>query len=305
MYYLCILSTSPGAYASFILIYFKDLAVKSEGTFTLRYRIFDLFSPNLKPHQLSESPSGGYPDSFSALSIPPTFAPTYASESSSLNPDSSSFTSAFQSCFQSHFFQNSNHISPYLDGSQDYAISSAMPQHPIRHLQEPGESSGHHPVFTSHEAQTQIEPNERDATLDILAECWAKGSFRIYSTKEFPGLPALTDLTKVQLIWTIDLAVGLMWRIYGIQQLAKWGVRLNIRETERRRRRYLLDLPEEEASSDGGTDDAIETTKPMKGQPRPLQKTKNIKPRPPQTRMIPYQVDHNYSDDLVTFNWTH
>jgi len=82
--------------------------------------------------------------------------------------------------------------------------------------------------------------------------------------------------------------------IYDIQQLAKWGVRLNIRETERRRRRYLVDLPEEEASSDGETDDAIETTEPMTGQPYPLQKTRNIKPRPPQTQMIPYQVDYNY-----------
>jgi len=91
-------------------------------------------------------------------------------------------------------------MSPYLDPSQDYAVSSRMPQHPLRHLQELEESSGYHPVFTSHEAQTQIEPNEKDATLSILAECWAKGSFRVYSTKEFPGLPALTDLTKVQSI---------------------------------------------------------------------------------------------------------
>jgi len=71
-------------------------------------------------------------------------------------------------------------------------------------------------------------------------------------------------------------------------------VRLNIRETERRRRRYVADLPEEEVSSDGETDDAIETTEPIKEQPRPLQKTKNIKPRPPHIQMIPYQMDYNY-----------
>ncbi|XP_006455353.1 hypothetical protein AGABI2DRAFT_76149, partial [Agaricus bisporus var. bisporus H97] len=59
-------------------------------------------------------------------------------------------------------------------------------------------------------------PDPRVTTFNILAECWAKGSFRIYSTKEFPGLPASTELTK---------------------HLARWGVRLNIRETERRRRR--------------------------------------------------------------------
>jgi len=40
--------------------------------------------------------------------------------------------------------------------------------------------------------------------------------FKVYSTKEFPGLRASTDLTK---------------------QLARWGVRLNIREAERKRRK--------------------------------------------------------------------
>jgi len=51
--------------------------------------------------------------------------------------------------------------------------------------------------------------------LAIQAECYG-GPFRIYSSKEFPGLQASTELTK---------------------QLARWGVRLNTRETERRRRR--------------------------------------------------------------------
>jgi len=51
--------------------------------------------------------------------------------------------------------------------------------------------------------------------LVIQAECYG-GTFRVYSTKEFPGLQASTDLTK---------------------QLARWGVRLNIRETERKRRK--------------------------------------------------------------------
>jgi hypothetical protein len=49
----------------------------------------------------------------------------------------------------------------------------------------------------------------------IQAECYG-GVFRVYSTKEFPGLQASTELTK---------------------QLARWGVRLNIREVERKRRR--------------------------------------------------------------------
>ncbi|KAF9463249.1 velvet factor-domain-containing protein [Collybia nuda] len=49
----------------------------------------------------------------------------------------------------------------------------------------------------------------------VQAECFG-GPFRVYSTKEFPGLQASTELTK---------------------QLARWGVRLNTRETERRRRK--------------------------------------------------------------------
>ncbi|TFK31472.1 velvet factor-domain-containing protein [Crucibulum laeve] len=58
-------------------------------------------------------------------------------------------------------------------------------------------------------------PSYNRDDLSIQAECYG-GSFRIYSTKEFPGLQASTELTK---------------------HLARWGVRLNIRETERRRRK--------------------------------------------------------------------
>lgn len=49
----------------------------------------------------------------------------------------------------------------------------------------------------------------------MQSECFG-GQFRIYSTKEFPGLQASTELTK---------------------QLARYGVRLNTRETERKRKR--------------------------------------------------------------------
>ncbi|KAG7095605.1 hypothetical protein E1B28_006332 [Marasmius oreades] len=51
--------------------------------------------------------------------------------------------------------------------------------------------------------------------LVVQAECYG-GPFRVYSTKEFPGLQASTELTKL---------------------IARYGVRLNIRETERRRRK--------------------------------------------------------------------
>jgi hypothetical protein len=49
----------------------------------------------------------------------------------------------------------------------------------------------------------------------IQAECYGR-PFRVYSTKEFPGLQASTELTKL---------------------ISRYGVRLNIRETERKRRR--------------------------------------------------------------------
>ncbi|KAA1471979.1 hypothetical protein DENSPDRAFT_838098 [Dentipellis sp. KUC8613] len=49
----------------------------------------------------------------------------------------------------------------------------------------------------------------------VWAECYG-GPFRVYSTKEFPGLRASTDLTK---------------------HLSYFGVRLNLRETERKRRK--------------------------------------------------------------------
>ncbi len=48
----------------------------------------------------------------------------------------------------------------------------------------------------------------------VLAECWG-GVFAVYSTKEFPGLKASSELTK---------------------HLNRWGIRVNIRETERKRR---------------------------------------------------------------------
>ncbi|EJD01948.1 uncharacterized protein FOMMEDRAFT_141163 [Fomitiporia mediterranea MF3/22] len=52
------------------------------------------------------------------------------------------------------------------------------------------------------------------ADVPILAQCFG-GAFAVYSTKEFPGLKASTPLTK---------------------HLSRWGIRVNIRETERKRR---------------------------------------------------------------------
>ncbi|KAI0059938.1 hypothetical protein BV25DRAFT_1772821, partial [Artomyces pyxidatus] len=54
-----------------------------------------------------------------------------------------------------------------------------------------------------------------DIETPVWAECYG-GAFRVYSTKEFPGLRASTDLTK---------------------HLSYFGVRLNLRESERKRRK--------------------------------------------------------------------
>jgi hypothetical protein len=65
-----------------------------------------------------------------------------------------------------------------------------------------------------------------DGQTPVWAECYG-GPFRVYSTKEFPGLRASTDLTK---------------------HLSYFGVRLNLRETERKRRRKVDD-PSQSASA--------------------------------------------------------
>jgi len=69
-----------------------------------------------------------------------------------------------------------------------------------------------------------------DGQTPVWAECYG-GAFRVYSTKEFPGLRASTDLTK---------------------HLSYFGVRLNLRETERKRRRKVDDPPQS-ASAGGGS----------------------------------------------------
>ncbi|KAI0301486.1 velvet factor-domain-containing protein [Russula brevipes] len=67
-----------------------------------------------------------------------------------------------------------------------------------------------------------------DGQTPVWAECYG-GPFRVYSTKEFPGLRASTDLTK---------------------HLSYFGVRLNLRETERKRRKKIDD-PLQSASAVG------------------------------------------------------
>jgi hypothetical protein len=91
-------------------------------------------------------------------------------------------------------------MNPYPDPSQDFIAPPPILQQPRKRLHEFDDHMDQHAQFAPYESQTRIEPRERDASLSILSECWARGAFRIFSTKEFPGLPASTDLTKVCLI---------------------------------------------------------------------------------------------------------
>jgi hypothetical protein len=72
--------------------------------------------------------------------------------------------------------------------------------------------------------------------LAVQAECYG-GPFRVYSTKEFPGLQASTELTKVRTRVEPTASRYSASSNDLFQQLARYGVRLNIRETERRRRK--------------------------------------------------------------------
>lgn len=71
--------------------------------------------------------------------------------------------------------------------------------------------------------------------IPILAECYG-GPFRIYSTKEFPGLRPSTDLTKVRHVKAAFASHAVCIDLVQ-QHLSLFGVRLNLRETERKRRR--------------------------------------------------------------------
>lgn len=73
----------------------------------------------------------------------------------------------------------------------------------------------------------------------------------MYSTKEFPGLRASTDLTKVRHLpffyfetlpnACVSLFIMHMYGDKKKQHLSYFGVRLNLRETERKRRKKVDD----------------------------------------------------------------
>ena len=54
----------------------------------------------------------------------------------------------------------------------------------------------------------------------------------MYSTKEFPGLKASTELTKHLNRYVLSC----VYWVYQFNRAFSWGIRVNIRETERKRR---------------------------------------------------------------------
>ncbi|KAI0763493.1 velvet factor-domain-containing protein [Trametes elegans] len=79
----------------------------------------------------------------------------------------------------------------------------------------------------------------------ILAECYG-GPFDIYSTKDFPGLRPSTDLTKAR---THRTGADTPASPRRTQHLALYGVRVHIREHERKRRKQ----PDAAGTADHGT----------------------------------------------------
>lgn len=82
----------------------------------------------------------------------------------------------------------------------------------------------------------------------IQAECYG-AAFRIYTTKDFPGLPPSTALTKVSAVG-YDSETHADSRVY--QELARVGVRLSVRDTGKKattKRRKRSDSFDEDDSS--------------------------------------------------------
>ncbi|KAI0666818.1 velvet factor-domain-containing protein [Trametes maxima] len=84
--------------------------------------------------------------------------------------------------------------------------------------------------------------------VSVLAECYG-GPFKIHSTKEFPGLSASTSLTK---------------------HLALYGVRVNLRENERKRRKKsdMHSVSNDDAVLSAGEDDGEGPPPPPSGTER-------------------------------------
>lgn len=70
--------------------------------------------------------------------------------------------------------------------------------------------------------------------LPIIAECWG-GPAIVYPTKDFPGLTESTDLTKVSV--SIEAMLVIVLRdLAPAQYLSRFGVPVNIRQGERKKR---------------------------------------------------------------------
>ena len=85
-----------------------------------------------------------------------------------------------------------------------------------------------------------------DGPQPILAECWGR-PFRIYATKQFPGLEPSTELTKVTNDWD-SYRIGSAGGVTHLfsQQLYYHHVPIRARELRRKRKRS----PNNDSSAD-------------------------------------------------------
>jgi hypothetical protein len=61
------------------------------------------------------------------------------------------------------------------------------------------------------------------------------GPFRVYSTREFPGLEPSTDLTRVSIVlFFLDEHIPMK-----LQSLSKYGVRVTLRDAERKSKKRV------------------------------------------------------------------
>ncbi|KAG8913706.1 hypothetical protein FRC00_001776 [Tulasnella sp. 408] len=104
---------------------------------------------------------------------------------------------------------------------------------------------------------------EGSDAIPVAAELYG-GIFTVYSTKEFPGLQASTPLTKVS-EFTLDQSnlANIHATITGVH-LSRWGVRVNLREGERKRKAGGDDDDDDDDDGDddeGGDPDAAGPSK--------------------------------------------
>jgi len=75
----------------------------------------------------------------------------------------------------------------------------------------------------------------------VLAELYG-GPFKVFSTRDFPGLEPSTDLTRVCPCFSLNFWETIRsFLISTAQNLAKYGVRVTLRDAERKSKRRAKD----------------------------------------------------------------